>query len=96
MNNKKKPPIISCMSDVVNKFFDENGECYVSNVIPYIVILFLSFIAPKGYKVIITTSEDLIDDNVELCPNGIIKEKIDNLGNIFFDETFIKKRRKEV
>ena len=75
MKNKKKPPIISCMSDVVNKFFDENGECYVSNVIPYIVILFLSFIAPKGYKVIITTSEDLIDDdNLELCLNGFIKE----------------------
>ena len=71
------------MSDIVNKFFDENGECYVTNVIPYIVILFLSFIAPKGYNIIIKTSEDLIDDNVEIYHYSIIKENIDNLGNIF-------------
>ena len=47
MKNKKKPPIISCMSDVVNKFFDENGECYVSNVIPYSDLIF-EFYCPQG------------------------------------------------
>ena len=80
---KNKPPIINDLSDVVKMFFDEDGKCYVSNSVPYIVILFLSLIAPKGYKIFISTSMKYIDDKSKLLKNGFIKESIDNLGNVF-------------
>ena len=48
--NKNKPPTYNDMSDIIKVLFDEKGVCRVSNKMPYIVILFLSFIALDGYK----------------------------------------------
>jgi len=50
MKTKNKPPIFNSMSDVVEMFFDDDGICHVTNKIPYIIIFFLSLIAPEGYK----------------------------------------------
>ena len=43
MKEINKPPIINSLSDVVDMFFDENKECYVSNSVPYFVILFFEY-----------------------------------------------------
>ena len=52
MKQKNSPPVINSLSDIINNLFDDDNICRVSNKIPYIVILFLSFIAPEGYKII--------------------------------------------
>ena len=62
MKTKNKPPIFNSMSDVVEMFFDEDGICHVTNKIPYIIIFFLSLIAPEGYKIMISYSEDYIHE----------------------------------
>ena len=96
MNKINKPPIINSLSDVVDMFFDENNECHVSNSVPYFVILFLSSIAPEGYKVIISTSKKLLDDNTQnLYKNGFIEEKVDNLKNVFKRKHKIKQEGKK-
>ena len=82
--NKNKPPTYNDMSDIIKVLFDEKGVCRVSNKMPYIVILFLSFIALDGYKIIICHSKDYIPDSeFKLLDNGNLIEKIDNLPNIF-------------
>ena len=96
MKELKKPPIINSLSYVVDMFFDANKECNVSNSVPYFVILFLSMIAPEGYKVIISASSEFLDDNTKtLCKNGFIEEKIDNLKNIFIRKHKIKEDGKK-
>ena len=71
-------------------------ECHVSNSVPYFVILFLSSIAPEGYKVIISTSKKLLDDNTQnLYKNGFIEEKVDNLKNVFKRKHKIKQEGKK-
>ena len=62
MTKINKPPIFNDISELVEIFFDDDGKCYVSNSIPYIVILFLSFIAPEGYKIFIVNSKQFLDD----------------------------------
>ena len=79
------------MSDIINILFDDDNICRVSNKIPYIVILFLSFIAPEGYKIIICHSEDYIHEKeFKLNCNGYIQEKIDNLPNVFRQKHILK------
>ena len=62
MKETNNPPVINCLSDIVNILFGDDKICRVSNKIPYIVILFLSFIAPDGYKIIICHSKDYIHE----------------------------------
>ena len=91
MPKNKKSPTINCISDIVNMFFDDDGICTVSNKLPYVVILFLRFIAPDDYKIIICTlKDDLPDDGSYLDSNGNIREKIDNLPNIFRKKHILK------
>lgn len=91
MNKINKPPIINSMSDVVNMFFDDEHICRVTNRVPYILILFLSLIAPDGYKIIICHSPDYIEEvEFKLNCNGIIREKIDNLPNVFRQKHILK------
>ena len=79
------------MSDIINILFDDENICRVSNKIPYIVILFLSFIAPEGYKIIICHSKDYIHEKeFKLNCNGYIQEKIDNLPNVFRQKHILK------
>ena len=53
-------------------------------------------IAHKGYKVIISTSKKLLDDNTQnLYKNGFIEEKVDNLKNVFKRKHKIKQEGKK-
>ena len=91
MKQNNNPPVINSLSDIINNLFDDNNICRVSNKIPYIVILFLSFIAPEGYKIIICHSEDYIHEKeFKLNCNGHIQEKIDNLPNVFRQKHILK------
>ena len=57
----------------------------------------MSSIAPEGYKVIISTSKKLLDDNTQnLYKNGFIEEKVDNLKNVFKRKHKIKEERKRI
>ena len=72
-------------------FFDEDGICHVTNKIPYIIIFFLSLIAPEGYKIMISYSEDYIHEvEYKLWDNGVMKERIDNLTNVFRKKHVLK------
>ena len=79
------------MSDIINILFDDDNICRVSNKIHYIVILFLSFIVSEGYKIIICHSEDYVHEKeFKLNCNGNIREKIDNLSNVFRQKHILK------
>lgn len=95
MNKINNPPILNSLSDVVEMFFGEDGECHVSNSIPYFVILFLSLIAPEEYKIFISTSKEYLEDNSQLFKNGYIKEQIDNLDNVYIYKHKVKTSENE-
>lgn len=95
MKKIKTPPILNSLSDVVEMFFGEDGECHVSNSIPYFVILFLSLIAPEEYKIFISTSNEYMEDNSQLFKNGYIKEQIDNLDNVYIYKHKVKTSENE-
>ena len=60
MKETNNSSVINSLLDFVNILFSVDKICRVSNKILYIVILFLSFIAHEGYKIIICHLKDYI------------------------------------